>query len=558
MGKRETNLCLVLGDQLSHDLASLKATSANDPVLMLEVAREATHVPSHAQRTVLFLSAMRHFAAELKAAGRVVDYVSLDDPENTHTFEGEISRAIRRHRATRLIFTRPGEHRVLAEITRALDHAGCKAEMLEDDHFLTTPAQFAAWAKGRKSLTMEYFYREQRRRLGYLMEGDTPLGGEWNYDKDNRRPFGKSGPSPRPPRPPHSPPDAVTREVMHMVARRFPDAPGSVEGFAWPVTRDAALAALCHFIDTRLADFGPYEDAMWQGEPFLYHSALSPLLNLHLLSPRECCDAAIEAFLRGRAPLASVEGFIRQLIGWREFVRGVYCIEGPDYERRNFLGESGTLPEFYWTGDTDMNCLKTCIGEVRERAYGHHIQRLMVTGNFALLAGVHPRHVSDWYLGMYADGVDWATLPNALGMVMHADGMRDEQGRVVRLPVVGTKPYAAGGAYINKMSNYCRSCRYDPAKRVGDDACPFTTMYWDFMRRHRDYLSKNTRTSAILGTLDRLGPEHVQQIAARAEALRQVWGVRPPAARRDMDNDAGETTRPESREAKTRRKDSSP
>lgn len=555
---RATNLCLVLGDQLTQDLASLKAIGANDPVLMLEVAREATHVPSHAQRTVLFLSAMRHFAAELKAAGRVVDYVSLDDPENTHTFEGEIERAIRRHRSTRLVFTRPGEHRVLAEITRAAAHAGCNAEMLEDNHFLTTPAQFAAWAKGRKSLTMEYFYREQRRRLGYLMEGDGPLGGEWNYDKDNRQTFGKTGPSPKPSRPPQSPPDAITQEVMHTVARRFPNAPGSVNAFAWPVTRNAALAALRQFIDTRLADFGPYEDAMWQGEPFLYHSTLSPLLNLHLLSPQECCDAAIRAFQQGKAPLASIEGFVRQLIGWREFVRGVYWLEGPDYERRNFLGETGTLPEFYWTGDTDMNCLKTCIGEVREHAYGHHIQRLMVTGNFALLAGVHPKHVSDWYLGMYADGVDWVTLPNALGMVMHADGVRDEQGRVVRLPVVGTKPYAAGGAYINKMSNYCRGCRYDPAKRVGDDACPFTTMYWDFMRRHRNYLSKNTRTAAILGTLDRFGPAHVQQIAARANSLRQTWGVLPPATRGNMDNDTGETTRPERRETKTRRKDSSP
>ncbi|MFA6044488.1 MAG: cryptochrome/photolyase family protein [Phycisphaerales bacterium] len=558
MATRATNLCLVLGDQLTQDLASLKAIGANDPVLMLEVAREATHVPSHAQRTVLFLSAMRHFAAELKAAGRVVDYVSLDDPENTHTFEGEIERAIRRHRSTRLVFTRPGEHRVLAEITRAAAHAGCNAEMLEDNHFLTTPAQFAAWAKGRKSLTMEYFYREQRRRLGYLMEGDGPLGGEWNYDKDNRQTFGKTGPSPKPSRPPQSPPDAITQEVMHTVARRFPNAPGSVNAFAWPVTRNAALAALRQFIDTRLADFGPYEDAMWQGEPFLYHSTLSPLLNLHLLSPQECCDAAIRAFQQGKAPLASIEGFVRQLIGWREFVRGVYWLEGPDYERRNFLGETGTLPEFYWTGDTDMNCLKTCIGEVREHAYGHHIQRLMVTGNFALLAGVHPKHVSDWYLGMYADGVDWVTLPNALGMVMHADGVRDEQGRVVRLPVVGTKPYAAGGAYINKMSNYCRGCRYDPAKRVGDDACPFTTMYWDFMRRHRNYLSKNTRTAAILGTLDRFGPAHVQQIAARANSLRQTWGVLPPATRGNMDNDTGETTRPERRETKTRRKDSSP
>ena len=523
MTRRESNLCLVLGDQLTHDLAALKATGPNDPVLMLEVAREATHVPSHAQRTVLFLSAMRHFAAELSAAGRLVDYVTLDDPANTQSFEGEITRAIRRHHATRLVFTRPGEHRVLAEIERGA--GGCRLEMLEDDHFLTTPAQFAAWAKGRRSLTMEYFYRDQRRRLGYLMEQDQPLGERWNYDKDNRRTFGSAGPAGTLPRPPLYTPDAITRDVMRLVARRFPTAPGSVSGFAWPVTRDAALGALRHFIDTRLAHFGPYEDAMWHGEPFLYHSALSPMLNLHLLSPHECCEAAIDALQQGHAPLASVEAFVRQLIGWREFVRGIYWLQGAAYERRNFLGEHGALPGFYWTGDTDMRCLKACIGEVLDRAYGHHIQRLMVTGNFALLAGVHPKLISDWYLGMYADGVDWVTLPNALGMVMHADGVRDEAGRVVSLPVLGTKPYAAGGAYISKMSNYCESCRYDPASRVGDAACPFTTLYWDFMHRHREYLSTNPRIAPLLATLDRFGPAHVAQIASRAESLRRTWGV---------------------------------
>lgn len=519
------NLCIVLGDQLTLDLASLRASDRADVVLMMEVGREATHVPSHKQRTVLFLSAMRHFAEDLRRAGRRVDYVELEDAENTQSFEGEVARAIARHGAGRVMVTRPGEHRVLREIAAACEGAGCELEMLEDEHFLTTPSEFAAWAKGRKTLTMEYFYREQRALLGYLMDGEEPLGGEWNYDKENRKAFGKAGPGVKPRRPAGAEPDAITREVMAMVEKRFPEAPGSTKGFAWPVTREAALESLKEFVAHRLAEFGPYEDAMWKGEPFLYHSALSPLINLHLLSPRECCDAAVKAYERGKVPLASVEGFVRQLIGWREFIRGVYWLEGAEYEQRNFLQSRGRLPWFYWTGETEMQCLKTCIGEVLERAYGHHIQRLMVTGNFALLAGVDPKAVSDWYLGMYADGVDWVTLPNALGMVMHADGVRDDLGRVVKLPVVGTKPYAAGGAYVSKMSNYCASCCYDPAKRIGEDACPFTTLYWDFMDRHREYLSRNTRTSAILGTLDRFGAEQVGKIKARAEDLRRAWGV---------------------------------
>jgi deoxyribodipyrimidine photolyase-related protein len=285
------------------------------------------------------------------------------------------------------------------------------------------------------------------------------------------------------------------------------------------VTRADALLALEDFVAHRLPLFGPYEDAMWTDEPFVYHSALSPLLNVKLLSPRQCVEAALAAYSKGAAPLQSVEAFVRQLIGWREYIRGVYDREGAAYEARNYLGHYGRLPHFYWTGDTDMACVRECVTQVVDRAFGHHIQRLMVLGNFALTAGVHPREVSDWFLAMYADGVDWATLPNALGMAMHADGT-DTKG-----PVVGTKPYAASGAYVSRMSNYCTKCRYDPAKRDGPDACPLTVFYWDFLRRHRARFERNPRMAQIIRNLDRFGEPAVTRITISARSLRERFGV---------------------------------
>lgn len=517
-------LAVILGDQLDIDARLLRELDpARDTILMMEVAQESEHVPSHVQRTVLFLSAMRHFASELTRRGFNVRYVKLDDANNTHTFSGEISRAVKLAKPARISITQPGEHRVRAMIAGLNDEFSIPVEIQEDEHFLTPPATFAAWAKGRMSLTMEYFYREQRRRLNILMDGDKPVSGTWNYDHDNRVSFGKTGPNARPHRPCTFKPDAITRDVIKIVAERFPRAPGRVEPagetFGWPVTRADALVALQDFIVHRLPLFGPYEDAMWTDEPFVYHSVLSPMLNMKLISPRECVAAALDAFEKGNAPLQSVEAFIRQIIGWREFIRGIYDLEGPTYAERNSMRQFGKLPDLYWTGKTDMACMNACIGQVVDRAYGHHIQRLMVTGNFALMAGVHPREISDWYLAMYADGVDWVTLPNTLGMVMHADGT----GK--RTSVVGTKPYAASGAYIGRMSNYCTKCRYEPAKRHGESACPFTVFYWDFLRRHRARFEKNPRMGQIIKNLDRFGEETVTQITISATKIRLKLGI---------------------------------
>ena len=520
-------LALVFGDQLDLDAALIRSLGPDDTVLMMEVASESRHVPSHAQRTLLFFSAMRHFAAELVRRKVRVSYVALDATENTGAFETEIARAITVVNPSQIVCTHPGEWRVLAMLERVRDATGIPLCILPDDHFLTTSDEFGAWASNRAALTMEFFYREQRRKTGYLMEGTgksaKPAGGEWNFDKENRLPFGKQGPSPRP-RPPLSfKPDETTRAALAAVARVLPDLPGAVDSFAWPVTRKQALAALDDFITHRLARFGPFEDAMWSSEPTLYHSTLSSSLNLKLLNPRECCEQAIAAYRAGKAPLQSVEAFVRQIIGWREFIRGVYWLEGPAYADRNGLDRHGELPSFYWTADTDMACMKVCVSQVLDTGFGHHIQRLMVTGNFALISGVHPRAVSDWYLGMFVDGVDWVTLPNALGMVMHAD-RRAGAGKGVT-GLVGTKPYAASGKYIERMSNYCTACRYDPAERTGPSACPVTVFYWDFLIRTREPMAHNQRMTMILKNVDRMTPQAQAQVTLDADLLRRKLGI---------------------------------
>ena len=519
-------LHVVFGDQLQHDAPALDDLDpARDTVLMMEVAAESVEPASHVQRTVLFLSAMRHYAAYLRGRGLRVRYVALDDPANTGKFAGEIARAIRDVRPGVVSCVRPGEWRVLETVREAARDGpggGAGFEVFEDTHFLTGVEEFAAFAGDKTRVVMETFYRWQRRRLRVLVDAEgEPEGGRWNFDEDNREPLRANAPRRRPPR--RFEPDDVVRGVIETVGKVLAGLPGRVEAFGWAVTRAQALEALRDFVTHRLAHFGPYEDAMARGEAWLFHSQVSPALNLKLLDPRECVRAAVEAYEQGAAPLQSVEAFVRQIIGWREFVRGVYWREGPGYGARNGLQQHGALPEFYWTGNTDMACLRECVGEVLDHAYGHHIQRLMVTGNFALLAGVDPAAVDRWYRGMYADGVDWVTAPNVVGMALHADG-----------GVVGTKPYAASGKYIARMSDYCDGCRYDVGKRVGENACPFNTLYWDFLLRHAGTFAKNTRMAMIVRSAERLPERERVEITVSAKRLRAALGVEragdaPPA-----------------------------
>ena len=499
-------LRIILGDQLSLDLAALDDLDpGRDTVLMMEVVQETTYVRHHKQKIVLVLSAMRHFADVLRQRGLKVDYVRLDAPDNTGSLTTEVQRAAARHRPSRIVVTEPGEWRVQALVEDWSSLTGTPVEVRADRRFFASRARFAAWARGRRSWRMEHFYREMRRENAILMEGEQPAGGVWNYDPANRK---RLPARTIPPVRLRFPPDAMTREVMALVECRFADHFGGLEDFGWPVTRADSLLALDHFITHGLPSFGDYQDAMKAGAPFLFHSLLAPALNLGLLSPREVCRAAEAAWRLGSAPLNAVEGFVRQILGWREYVRGVYWTLMPDYADRNALEATRTLPAFYWTGETAMRCLREAIGSTARYAYSHHILRLMVTGNFALLAGVAPREIERWYLAVYADAFEWVEMPNTLGMAVFADGGQ-----------MASKPYAASGAYIDRMSDFCSDCAYDVKQKIGPKACPFNYLYWAFLIRQKDRLSGNPRLAMPYRALAGWPRERETEVLAEADAF---------------------------------------
>ena len=505
------HLVIVLGDQLDAQSSALQGFDATqDVVWMAEVDQESTHVWSAKQRIAVFLSAMRHFADDLCTRGLPLHYTRLDAPGNGGSLHGELDRAIAQLHPTALVLTAPGDWRVLQSLRAVAKQHGMALDLRDDTHFFSTVREFAAHAAGRKQLRLEYWYRELRQRHGILMDGKEPAGGQWNFDADNREAFGKAGPQNLPP-PSRFAPDRITQEVIALVNIRFASHPGSLQHFGWPVTRPQALSALQAFIAQRLPLFGQYEDAMWAGEAWLYHSHLSCALNLKLLNPREVVQAAEDAYRSGHAPLAAVEGFIRQILGWREYVRGIYWTHMPDYLERNALDAQAALPAWYWTGQTDMACLKDAITQTLAHGYAHHIQRLMVTGLYALLLGVKPQAVHAWYLSVYVDAVEWVELPNTLGMGQFGDG-----------GLMASKPYVASGKYIQRMGNHCKGCRYDPALSTGPTACPYTTLYWDFLLRHEALLKKNPRMAMQLKNLARLDASARDAITTQASAHRDA------------------------------------
>ncbi len=502
------HLILVLGDQLSFSSPALEAVDAGqDCVLMIEAPGEAGHVWSHKARIAIFFSAMRHFANQVAARGWPFDYVQLDAPQPPALAE-RLRAALRRHRPESLRLTEPGDWRLLREIEAVCGEEGVTLQLLDDTHFLCSRQSFEQWARGKKELRLEFFYRVMRRQFNVLMDGEEPVGGQWNFDADNRSAYPKrTGPGEIPP-PAGFAPDPVTREVLQLVEKHFPDHPGELAEFRWPVNREQALEALQRFIDQRLVQFGTYQDAMWTDTPTGWHSLLSAALNLHLLDPREVIAAAEAAYRKGRVPLEAAEGFIRQGLGWREFIRGVYWLDMPGMKEANHFGHERALPRWFWTGDTAMACMRDSLKQTLELGYAHHIQRLMVIGNFATLAELSPQQVSDWFLAIYVDAVEWVELPNTAGMALHACGSR-----------FTSKPYVASGAYIGRQSNYCNGCRYDPARRTGDDACPYTTLYWHFIARHEKNLASNPRTALMAKNLQKLSTTERAGIAERAAQM---------------------------------------
>ncbi|MBD3665851.1 cryptochrome/photolyase family protein [Sulfitobacter sp. TSTF-M16] len=493
-------LVLVLGDQLSADLSALReADQANDIVVMAEVNDEATYVRHHPKKIALIFSAMRKFAITLQSAGWDVRYTQLDDTENAGSIIGEVLRRATETGASEVICTEPGEWRLINK----LKHAPIKTHILNDDRFIASHAEFESWAEGRKALRMEYFYRDMRRKTGLMMEGGKPAGDKWNYDHDNRKPAPGEITSEGPLK---FTPDVVVEDVLELVAARFGDNFGDVRPFHFATTREEALQALDHFVAQALPRFGDYQDAMLEGEAFLYHAVLSPYINLGLLAPLEVCQAVEAAWKKGNVPINAAEGFIRQIIGWREYVRGIYFLEGPDYAARNGLGHTRDLPAFFWGAETRMNCISKAVAQTREHAYAHHIQRLMVTGNFALLAGVDPHQVHEWYLEVYADAYEWVEAPNVVGMSQFADG-----------GIIASKPYVSSGAYINRMSDYCKGCHYSVSKKVGEGACPFNLLYWHFLDRHRARFENNPRMGNMYRTWDRMDKERRETVLKDAE-----------------------------------------
>ncbi len=501
---------VVLGDQLSTELPAFEGfDKGRDVVWMAEVSGESEYVWSSKQRSVLFLSAMRHFRDELREAGCDVRYRELGDEPGQDSLEGALTAFLGENSFGKVRLTWPGEYRLVVALQEVCKRTGVACEILEDNWFFCSRADFAKHLEGRKQPRMEYFYREMRRRYGVLMDGGEPAGGKWNFDTSNRKPFGKEGPETLGGRRSFDA-DETTREVMDLVECRFSKHPGKLDTWIWPVTREQALQALEDFIEWDLPRFGEHQDAMWTGEPFLRHSLLASSINLHLLRPSEVVAAAEEAYRKGAAGIESTEGFIRQILGWREYVRGIYWNFMPEYLERNAMGALEPLPAFYWDGDTEMLCLREAIGQTLKYGYAHHIQRLMVTGLYALLLGVKPQEVHAWYLAVYVDAVEWVELPNTLGMSQFGDG-----------GLLGSKPYVASGKYIKRMSNYCDDCRFDPDLRSGEKACPFTALYWDYLLRHEDLLKGNPRMTMQLRNLKRISEGERSEILETAKKIKK-------------------------------------
>lgn len=512
------HLVFILGDQLSLDSAALSDFDPHqDLIVMAEVADEATTVWNHKARLVFFLSAMRHFAAALRERGYPCQYYALE----THIYpdlKTVWAAAISSYQPNKVIAVEPGEWRVREALQAVCADASVPLALREDTHFFCSRADFSRWAQGKKTWLLESFYRQMRQQTGYLMVDGKPVGGQWNLDAENRGSFGQKGPGFLP-APVRFPPDTMTQQVIAIVEQTFPQHPGHLENFAWPVTAVQAQQALQDFIAHRLPSFGLYQDAMWQDEPFLYHALLSPVLNVKLLNPRTVLDAVVAAYEAKQVPLAAAEGFVRQILGWREFIRGVYWQSMPALASENYFVHETSLPKWFWTGQTEMQCVRQTIQQTLAWGYAHHIQRLMVTGNFALLAGLAPAAVSAWYRAVYVDAVEWVEMPNTLGMALYANG-----GRFT------TKPYIASGAYIKRMSNYCGDCRYRPELKTGEQACPFTTLYWDFLARHEALLKRNPRMALPLKNLTRLQlsesaiePDGTPSAERQALRTRAIW-----------------------------------
>ena len=496
-------LRFVFSDQLSHSLSSFDRMSSNDTVMLCELMEEVTFVQHHPKKIALWLASMRHFSDELRAKQITVRYIELKNPSNTQNLTQEVLRAVQDLNIERIIMTEPSEYRLKVLVDSWSTLFNIPVDICIDRRFLCSIEDFKIWAGSKKQYIMEYFYRDMRKKYHILMDSQSqPIGDQWNYDKDNRKPPSAHMKSIK--RISHKK-SQILKDVLQLVSEHFHEHFGDLNPFYYAVTREQALMELDHFIENVLGHFGDYQDAMVQGEPYLYHSLLASYVNMGLLEPLEMCKKAQEAFFKGYVSIQCAEGFIRQILGWREFIRGIYWLKMPQYAQMNYLDAVRPVPHFYWGGPTQMACIKEAVDHTKKHAYSHHIQRLMITGNFALLAGLDVQQMQDWYLCVYSDAYEWVEMPNTLGMALFGDG-----------GIVGTKPYAASGQYIHRMSNFCKDCYYDVKEMTGQKACPFNALYWNFMAQNREKLETNPRLGFMYKTWDRFSEEKKDAIILRS------------------------------------------
>ena len=498
------NLCVILADQLNQEISSLNDFNKDlDEILICELKKNFNDNNHHKKKIVYQISCMRHFGIEMDALGFKINYLKLNDPNNEDSYASIILDLIGKKGIDRVIVTESSSYDEMKSIKQWQKIIGRDVEIRKNDLFMCDKQEFEEWATGRKELRLEFFYRMLRKKYDVLMDGEKPEGGAWIFDKNNRKPLAKKVSIPKN----YScTPDKETKNVINLVNNEFPDHFGSTDDFIFGVTRYEALKALNQFIEERLTYFGDYQDAMNAEDPWLFHSHLSMYLNNGLLLPKECIELAEKAFHKSKAPINSVEGFIRQILGWREYVRGLYWLKMPNYRALNELAAEVPLPSFYWNTKTKMNCLKISIENTKDNAYSHHIQRLMILGNFALIAGIRPKELNEWFLSVYADAYEWVELPNVSGMALFADG-----------GIMASKPYASSGAYINRMSNYCKDCHYDVKEKVGKNACPFNYLYWNFLDRNRKKLSSNTRLGLAYRNLNNMPDSQLSLVNESAQ-----------------------------------------
>lgn len=484
-------LRLILGDQLNEQHSWFKQIDSGTLYVMMELRSETDYVKHHIQKVVAFFSAMRAFAARLQEMGHDVYYITLDEEGNAGTFTANLNLLFAATQAKRFEYQLPDEYRLDKELRQFCSEAGYPYSVYDTEHFLSHRDDLRRFFEGKKQYLMESFYRKMRIDYKVLLDGDQPHGGKWNYDAENRESWSHTGGIPEPPLPRRE----TTGWQAWLESCGVRTIGELAPNFDWPITRKEGLQLLSFFIEHQLPRFGKFQDAMTVQHRFLFHSRLSFLMNVKLIHPLEVIQAAESAYRQqpDRYPLAAVEGFIRQILGWREYMRGMYWAFIPGYRHMNYFGHERALPKWFWTGETRMRCMQAAIGQSLDAAYAHHIQRLMITGNFALLAGIHPDAVDEWYLGIYVDAVEWVQLPNTRGMSQFADG-----------GLVGTKPYVSSAAYINKMSDYCKGCAYQAKLKTGEGACPFNSLYWHFYHRNREKLATNPRIGMVYPSLDKM------------------------------------------------------